>query len=133
MSKPRYKWWGFIKSVIRAYPEHCANLADSKTQSITAAYNSTPHGSGVRKPVETLALKELPREEQRELEAVEGAINMTKRLADGQERLKLIDMVFWRKTHTLQGAAMACNVSYSTAKRWHNKFIESTARSFGLL
>ena len=23
MSKPRYKWWGFVKAMIRAYPERC--------------------------------------------------------------------------------------------------------------
>lgn len=23
MSKPRYKWWGYARAMIRAYPEHC--------------------------------------------------------------------------------------------------------------
>ncbi len=45
--------------------------------------------------------------------------------------MKLIDMVFFRKTHTLQGAAMVCNVSYGTAKNWHNRFIEQVARNYG--
>ena len=122
-----------MKNVIRAYPDYCRELESMKEQSITAAYNSAPHGNGVSKPVEALALRELPKAEQKEYDAVVGAISMTKRLKDGEERLRLIEMVFWTKTHTLQGAAMACNVSYGTAKRWHNKFIEATARCYGLL
>ena len=122
-----------MKNIIRAYPDYCRELESMKEQSITAAYNSAPHGNGISNPVEALALRELPHTEQKEYDAVVGAISMTKRLKDGEERLRLIEMVFWKKTHTLQGAAMACNVSYGTAKRWHNKFIEATARCYGLL
>ena len=133
MAKTRYKWWGFVKAIIRAYPAHVRDLEDQKTQSVTAAYDAMPHGSAPGKPVEALALRMLPKDEQRELDAVQTAIDITKRRPDGEEILKLICLVFWKQTHTLQGAAMACNVSYSTAKRWHNKFIEATARGFGLI
>lgn len=122
-----------MKNIIRAYPDYCRELESIREQKITANYSATAHGSGVSKPVETLALRELPHTEQKEYDAVVGAISMTKRLKDGEERLRLIEMVFWRKTHTLQGAAIACHVSYGTAKRWHNKFIEATARCYGLL
>lgn len=134
MSKPRYKWWGYVKAIIRAYPAHCVELKALREQSTTAAYNATAHGADVHRKSEDAALRELPYPEMKEYDAVDKAIQtVLATCKDGSERLKLIDMVFFHRTHTLQGAAMACNVSYGTAKIWHNKFIETVARNYGLL
>lgn len=133
MSKTRYKWWGYVKAVIRAYPDHCAALASMREQTMTAAYDVTPRGGGPGKPVEALALRTLPREDQREYEAVMAAAQETKRLQDGADRMKLIGLVFWKQTHTLEGAAQACNVSYKTACRWHNAYIRAVAGELGLI
>lgn len=134
MSKPRYKWWGFVKSIIRAYPAHLSDLTEIREQLITPAYSETGHGSGVRRKAEDTALAELPPPEMREYYAVEKTIQTTLLTCkDGAERMRLIEMVFFKQTHTLHGAAMACNVSYGTAKNWHNRFIEQTARNYGLL
>lgn len=133
MSKPRYKWWGYVKNVIRAYPDLTAQAKAMKEQQITASYQATGGSSEPGKPVERLALKELPPQEQRELEAVEQTIRTTKNwLPEGKRRLMLIDMVFWKKSHTLCGAADALYISYATAKRWHNAFICLTAENLGL-
>lgn len=134
MSKPRYKWWGFVKAIIRAYPSHRATLDALREQSTTPAYTAAGHGSNARRATEDTALAELPPIEMREYNAVEKAIQTTlKTCRDGAERMRLIELVFFKQSHTLQGAAMACNISYGTAKNWHNRFIETTARNFGLL
>lgn len=133
MGKTRYKWWGFVKSIIRAYPQHKDNLKALREQSITVTYNAIGHGTEAHRAIEDVALRELPQAEMKEYNAVEKAIQATLQYKDGNERLQLIDMVFFKKTHTLQGAAMACNVSYTTAARWHNKFIVQTAKCFGLI
>lgn len=134
MSKPRYKWWGYVKAIIRAYPAHCMELKALREQSTTAAYGAATHGAGARRKSEDTALRDLPPIEMKEYEAVDKAVQTTRAACrDGDERLKLIGMVFFQRTHTLQGAAMACNVSYGTAKIWHNKFIEQVARNYGLL
>jgi len=134
MSKTKYKWWGYVKCIIRAYPDHCRDLADLQIQSITPAYGDIAHGSGgVSKPVENLVLATLPIDEQKEYEAVEKAIQQTKQLRDGAEHLRLIDLVYFRKSHDLEGAALMLNVSYATAKRWHSRFIVTVARFHGLL
>lgn len=134
MSKPRYKWWGFVKAIIRAYPAHRAELAALREQPTTPTYTATGHGSSVRRAAEDTALAELPPLEMREYIAVEKAIQTTlKTCRDGTERMRLIELVFFKQSHTLQGAAMVCNISYGTAKNWHNRFIETTARNFGLL
>lgn len=68
-----------------------------------------------------------------EISAVEAAIEETKQLIDGAERLRLIDLVLWKRTHTLQGAAMAVYVSERTAQEWHRQFIRLVGQKRGLL
>lgn len=69
----------------------------------------------------------------REKEAVQSAIEQTRQCADGEAQLQLIDLVFWRRTHTLSGAAMVIPCSERTARRWHTEFIRRVARNYGLL
>ena len=65
--------------------------------------------------------------------AVEAAVKETEQLADGGERLRLIDLVLWKRTHTLQGAALACYVAERTAQEWHRQFIRLVGQKRGLL
>lgn len=69
----------------------------------------------------------------RERAAVLAAIAQTYRLPYAADRLKLIDAVFWRQTHTLAGAAMKIHVSERTAQEWHRQFIRMVATNFGLM
>lgn len=133
MSKTRYRWWGYIKAVIRAYPEHKRNLADIKEQNIIANYSGYSGHSGASKPIEALALRQLPKNEQKEFDAVDNALEVTAKMPDGADRIKLLNMVFWAQTHTLQGAADCLYISYGTAKRWHNRFIVLVAKFYGFL
>lgn len=68
----------------------------------------------------------------RERKAVSDAIEQTKHLKDGTERLKLIDLVFFKKTHSLQGACMQCFVSEMTGRRWHTAFIKQVCENLDL-
>ena len=68
--------------------------------------------------------------EHREMEAVRRACERTLRLPDGRNRLDLIELVFWKRSHNLQGAAMKVSVSDRTALRWHGDFIKAVAREF---
>lgn len=67
-----------------------------------------------------------------EREAVEKAINRTKETNGGQERLDVISLVFFQKTHKLAGAAMQIPCGYETAKRWQGQFIREVAKNIGL-
>lgn len=70
--------------------------------------------------------------ELREVEAVRRAIERVQDMPDGNVRLSLVDLVFWRRTHTIQGAAMALHISERTANRMHSHFIRTVAAEFGL-
>lgn len=134
MSRTRYGWWAYVKDMIRRYPALSQEYADLHMQSITADYSGMPHGSGGEtRTVENLAMRELPHNAQREYEAVRAAIARTKVLSNGTDRLKIIDLVFWRRSHTLEGAAASIPVSYRQAQRYHAEFILLVAQKFGFL
>ena len=65
-------------------------------------------------------------------EAVKQAVEDTKSLVDGTERLKLIDLVFWKQTHTLAGASCECNVCYDLAVLWHRDFIKAVGKELNI-
>lgn len=132
MSKPRYRWWGYVKSVIRAYPSLVKELAALRQQTTTASYALVSGHSGTKRPVEQVAMKLLPPQNQRELEAVKASVQETSRLPDGEERVRLISLVFWRQSHTLQGAALELHMSYESAKRKQRAFIELVGEHLNL-
>ena len=131
MSKPRYGWWSYAKYMCRKYPEHKAALVALRVPSTAAAITGTPGGSSPGRPTEQAALKELPPQQMRELEAVEAAIKDTMALPTGVERMELVDRVLFRKTHTLEGAALMGHISLPTAKRYHRDFIRSVGENYG--
>lgn len=65
-----------------------------------------------------------------EKNAVEAAIDVTKELMGGEDRLKIIELVFWERTHTLDGAAMQIPCGWRTAQRWQADFIMEVAKNF---
>lgn len=65
-----------------------------------------------------------------EFQAVEAAIEATRRLKDGEERLRLVEMVLFRQSHKVPGAALQIPCSERTALRWHGDFIREIAAHF---
>lgn len=117
-------WRGDARAAIRAYPDLKRQDADLHEMQITPSYS---HGRGshtTSRTTEAIALRGLPIDDQRALDAVSSAVNTTLRYRNGHERLKLIDLIYWKRTHTLDGAAMRLNISIATAKAWHSGFVE---------
>ena len=133
MSRPRYRWWGYIKAVIRAYPELKKEYEELHEQSVTANMSGMPGGSGVSRGTEDIAVRELPYTKQREYEAVRLAIEQTKRLPNGHLRLWIIDLVYWKKSHTVEGAAMKVGYGIDRGKQMHGEFVRQVAKNYGLL
>lgn len=106
-----------------------AELRRKQEAAITPKYNGMPGGGGPRRTTEDLGTATLGKAVDREVEAVRAAIEETKRMKRGGERLQLIDLIFWKKTHTLDGACAACHVSERTGRRWHAEFIHLVARN----
>lgn len=68
--------------------------------------------------------------ERKELEAVRSAVEKTSVMSSGQERIALVQMVFWTRSHNVPGAAIALHISERTALRWHGDFIKLVATEF---
>lgn len=132
MSKPREKWWGYIKAVIRSYPELKRKYDILHEPSMQINLTGMPSAHNPSSPVERVALRELNPTEQKELDAVSEAINATKRMYCGELRLQMVDLMYWRQTHTLEGAALKVHVSVPTAKRWNGVFVYLVAEKYGL-
>lgn len=134
MSKPRYGWWPYIKNVIYSYPALRSLHQQSLAQQITPAYSGQSGGSsGNGRKTEQTVVRASTRTAAREYEAVHLAIQQTRQLDGGAERLRLIRLVYWARSHTLTGAAQEVHVSFATAKRWHGEFVRLVAKNFGLL
>lgn len=135
MSRPRFGWWPYVRSMIRRYPQLRERWRDLKQPRVTVDYDATGHGSSVTRPTEAAAVRELPQAEQREYEAVHRAIMLTRRMMDGEERLRLVNLCYWqRPTLDLQTAAERLGIGeYHTARRYHQDFIYTVARLYGLL
>ena len=133
MSKPRELWWGYVKNVVRTYPELEQELKELRRTKVTPNYNATGGSSGPGKTTENAALRELEPKKQKRYDAVEAALRKTRRFRDGSSRCRLIDLVYFRKSHTLQGAADSCHVSFGTAKIWNQNFLRLVASELNLL
>ena len=133
MSKPRYDWWPYVKGMIRRYPSLKAKYDSLHTPAMTVAYSEHIGGGEPGRTTETVALRELPSTNQREYEAVHRAVRYTASLSNGEHRLRLIQLVFWNKSHTLAGAAISLRIGEATAWRWHGDFIRLVAQNYGLL
>lgn len=133
MSKPRFHWWAYAKAIVRMYPQLKRDYEALHTQRITGDPERVPGGKGgVSRSVEITALRQLPPARQREYDAVTKAIELTKRRQNGADRLALIDLVFWKQNHNLEGAALKLYLSDTTAKRYHTEFIRLVGFCYGL-
>lgn len=91
MSRIKYDWWGYAKSMIRRYPN------------------------------------EVNPDEKR---AVEAAVQETQTMRTGAARMDVVRKVLFDGTHNIEGAAIACNVSYMTARHYHTDFIRAVGKHF---
>lgn len=132
MSKPRYRWWGYVKAVIRAYPALDKVMREPIYTPTTARYSAQPPQSGDGRSLECAVIKKLDRRDIEEYEAVSAAIHATERLPNGAARLKIIDLVYWQGTHTLAGAGLQVGYSYRQARRMQERFVYQVAENLRL-
>lgn len=132
MSKPRKRWWGYVRSVIYYYPKHQAALRELRQTSVVAGYNGMPHTGGVGNPTAQAATRHLSPDDQREYDAVYLAIQRTRCMPNGHLRLKVIRLVYWDRSHTVDGAGLAVGYQSRQARKIHGDFVRLVAENLGL-
>lgn len=103
MSKPRYRWWGYAKNVVRAYPRLAAaerlTADDMKDRDAVAwAIEQTRKG---RHGEETLQL--------------------------------IKQVHWDRSARRLEDAAQRLYISASTARKWHREFLRLVGNGLGFI
>ena len=98
MSKPKKRWWNYVRRVLYDYPEMTG----------TSEW------------------------EAREQAAVCAALDNLSTISwDGVMTRRIVEAVFFKKTHTIGGAAQLVHVSEMTARRRVNSFIVQVGRNLG--
>lgn len=133
MSRPRFDWWSYAKKMVRRYPQYCREWQELKVIPTTPNYEAVGHGSGISNPTEQVALRLLPLSKQIEFDAVRNAITETEQLKNGKDRIALIRLVYWKNSHTLNGAAYKIGISEQTAWFYHRDFIRLVGLHRGLM
>lgn len=131
MSKPAHSWHFIVLRVLRNYPELYSRREQLRQQSVTAGYSGMPGGGGNSRKTETAALRQLSQREESDLDAVLATIKTAERWRDGETTLRIIEMVDWRRTHTIRGAEMALFLGEGAGKNLRSRFINELAKNLG--
>lgn len=132
MSK-RPSWWGYVKAIIKEYPALKTAIETPLEPRITPNYDSNgSSGNSISRPTENAVIHNLPEQQQRKYDAVEAALQETKTLNDAEERILAIELVYFKRTHTLEGTAALLGRHYNTIYRWNGDFIRKVAEALDL-
>lgn len=133
MSRYKYWWRPNLERALREYPDMKARKADLQAATLTPNYSPMPSGNAPSRQTETLAMRQLPPEEEKWISAIDKAIDEIQRQHDGEAVIALVTAIYFKKTYTLNGAAYLYHMSESTAKRRLGRFIAIVAKHKGLL
>lgn len=132
MNRYNDNWRTYAIDAIRDYLRYKAIRQAAQNQKITAQFNKGRGGKGVSRTTEMAALRSgLTRQQEKEFDAVDRALRSTRHLPDGKLRVRVMEMVYIRGTHTIDGAAQQVHVSYKTAWRWTDTFIRNVGKNLG--
>ena len=116
-------WRHAARSAAYDYPRLRQELAGLRSQSVTPALEGMPHGGEPGRSTEDAALRQLPHTQQRRLDAVEEAVTISSQLTSGPSRVKLVELVYFTRRFTVEGAAMQIPISVRQAWAWNNDFL----------
>lgn len=123
MSRRSSTWRQAARQAAYDYPGLRSQLRDLQSMSMTPSLSGMPIGGGDHRSTEDAALRQLPPEDQRRLDAVAQALEISSHLTSGLARVKMIEMVYFRRSHTLEGAALRIPCDVRTVKTWNNDFL----------
>lgn len=103
MSRPKYLWYEYVKKSI-LYSFGC-NMAQTQGD----------------------------RQKEKFDNAVKTVLARTSGQDDGNERMKMIDLVYRKRRYTVPGAAVQLHISERTAANWNKDFVYAVAEEMGFL
>lgn len=102
-----------VEEAIKAYPNLKVAYAELKKQS-----------GGQKDPTATAALRELPFDDQQRYEAVQRAINKTRRLPYGTQRRYIIQFSYWQGPLSLEEISARLELPVGKVKEYKSEFLQ---------
>lgn len=133
MGKTRFNWWPFALNMIKDYPARKKEYNLLHEQKVTASLSGMPGGGAASRVVENIAVRQLPRQEQKEYDAVRRAEEVTLAEPDGMIRMKVVELTLFKNRCNTAGAAIRLNISERTAKRHRWRFVILVGYTYGFL
>ena len=120
-------------NIIRDYPIRKRDYNALHQQKITANIDDVPGGGGASRSAENAALRQLPKAEQREYDAVHLALQITAGLRDGKTRLSVAHYTLITGRYTIAGAAMRLGIPEEKARTYRWEFIMAVGYTYGFI
>jgi len=131
MSKYRHWWRPNVERALKVYPFLKAKKADMQSGSSTANYSGMPRSGDVSRTTEQLATRQLSPQEEKLIDAVDRAIEEIRRHRDGADVLRIVEMVDFKRSHTMDGAALAIHMHRVTASNKRTRFVDMVGKNMG--
>lgn len=116
-------WRQQARKALRLYPKLKAKEREAEQQ-ITPAYGGAAVQHSASRTTENVALRSpLTESESNIVSAVEFMLGMQSRYYNAEARIKMLKLVYWSRTHTMQGAAMEVGYNINTVKAWNTEML----------
>ena len=124
MSRPKGNGWRrAARAAAYSYPELRREL-DALQAGTGRDLDGLPGSRDARRSTEDAALRELEYWKQRRLEAVEQALSVIADFSNGPSRVKLVELVYFTRRFTVEGAAMQIPISVRQAYQWNDEYLK---------
>lgn len=132
MSTHKDDWWISAVRMVRNFPARKKEYDELHRVTLSSPSSGLPGSTDVSRTTENIALRQMPPQKQREYDAVNRAIEITRLLPDGDKRLELIRRMYWGGKKMYIGQVIYnIGISEATGKRWHARFIRIVGECVG--
>jgi hypothetical protein len=116
-------WRSEARRALRDYPCIKRRQGENAMQ-ITPVYGGAAVQHSASRTTETVALRStLTEREENVISAVEFMLSMQRRYQNSAERLRMIELVYFKHTHTIDGAADIVHYSPDALWRWNGEIL----------
>ena len=116
-------WRSEARTALRLYPKLKRRQNENDMQ-ITPVYGGAAVQHSASRTTENVALRStLTEREENIISAVEFMVAMQSRYYNAEARMKMLSLVYFRRTHTMQGAAMEVGYNINTVKSWNTEML----------
>ena len=116
-------WRSEARAALRQYPKLKRRQGENDMQ-ITPVYGGAAVQHSASRTTEDVAFRStLTEREENIISAVEFMLQMQRRYYNAEARLRMLKLVYWSRTHTMQGAAMEVGYNINTVKAWNTEML----------